>query len=309
MLKVIYGSDVKLLELELTKEIKKHHFDSIKVIKDLTNFTDIYLFTHQINLFEENKVFVFYNNEIFSNLDNFLLIEKYLNEISNDQNINLIILYNNKISLASKIQNFSKQHCFIEVKDLNEEMKINFIENFLINKNICFDQTNLNLINVRLPNNAMIIENELNKLIGMQSINNSLVKNLIVDYDAGNIFSLIKALIKHDINQIIVDYNKIISTGEDIFFIFQILSYQAMQIFFLKKMKNNKQTQEEIINSLKINYYSYKNLESLEKMLDFNKLILLLDNLYLFDLKLKNNLYDKNNIFKIFLLNMFKLGF
>ena len=309
MLKVIYGSDVKLLELELTKEIKKYHFDSIKVIKDLTNFTDIYLFTHQINLFEESKAFVFYNNEIFSNLDNFLLIEKYLNEISNDQNINLIILYNNKISLASKIQNFSKQHCFIEVKDLNEEMKINFIENFLINKNICFDQTNLNLINVRLPNNAMIIENELNKLIGMQSINNSLVKNLIIDYDTANIFSLLKALIKHDINQIIIDYNKIISTGEDIFFVFQILSYQAMQVFFLKKMKNNKQTQEEIINSLKINYYSYKNLESLEKMLDFNKLILLLDNLYLFDLKLKNNLYDKNNIFKIFLLNMFKLGF
>lgn len=309
MLKVIYGSDVKLLELELTKEIKKHYFDSIKVIKDLANFTDIYLFTHQINLFEETKAFVFYNNEIFSNLDNFLLIEKYLNEISNDQNINLIILYNNKISLASKIQNFSKQHCFIEVKDLNEEMKINFIENFLINKNISFDQTNLNLINVRLPNNAMIIENELNKLIGMQSINNSLVKNLIIDYDTANIFSLLKALIKHDINQIIVDYNKIISTGEDIFFVFQILSYQAMQIFFLKKMKNNKQTQEEIINSLKINYYSYKNLESLEKMLDFNKLILLLDNLYLFDLKLKNNLYDKNNIFKIFLLNMFKLGF
>ena len=309
MLKVIYGSDVKLLELELTKEIKKHHFDSIKVIKDLTNFTDIYLFTHQINLFEESKAFVFYNNEIFSNLDNFLLIEKYLNEISNDQNINLIILYNNKISLASKIQNFSKQHCFIEVKDLNEEMKINFIENFLINKNISFDQTNLNLINVRLPNNAMIIENELSKLIGMQSINNSLVKNLIIDYDTANIFSLLKALIKHDINQIIIDYNKIISTGEDIFFVFQILSYQAMQVFFLKKMKNNKQTQEEIINSLKINYYSYKNLESLEKMLDFNKLILLLDNLYLFDLKLKNNLYDKNNIFKIFLLNMFKLGF
>ena len=70
MLKVIYGSDVKLLELELTKEIKKDHFDSIKIIKDLTNFTDIYLFTHQINLFEENKAFVFYNSEIFSNLDN-----------------------------------------------------------------------------------------------------------------------------------------------------------------------------------------------------------------------------------------------
>ena len=84
-------------------------------------------------------------------------------------------------------------------------MKINFIENFLINKNICFDQTNLNLINVRLPNNAMIIENELNKLIGMQSINNSLVKNLIIDYDTANIFSLLKALIKHDNNQIIVD--------------------------------------------------------------------------------------------------------
>lgn len=309
MLKVIYGSDVKLLELELTKEIKKDHFDSIKVIKDLTNFTDIYLFTHQINLFEENKAFVFYNSEIFSNLDNFLLIEKYLNEISDNQNINLIILYNNKISLAKKIQFFFKQHCFIEVKDLNEEMKINFIENFLIDKNICFDPTNLNLINIRLPNNAMIIENELNKLIGMQSISNTLVKNLIIDYDTANIFSLLKALIKHDINQIIIDYNKIISTGEDIFFVFQILSYQAMQIFFLKKMKNNKRTQEEIINSLKINYYSYKNLESLEKMLDFNKLILLLDNLYLFDLKLKNNLYDKNNIFKIFLLNMFKLGF
>ena len=222
----------------------------------------------------------------------------------------LTVSFNDRLNNnLKKIQFFFKQHCFIEVKDLNEEMKINFIENFLIDKNICFDPTNLNLINIRLPNNAMIIENELNKLIGMQSISNTLVKNLIIDYDTANIFSLLKALIKHDINQIIIDYNKIISTGEDIFFVFQILSYQAMQIFFLKKMKNNKRTQEEIINSLKINYYSYKNLESLEKMLDFNKLILLLDNLYLFDLKLKNNLYDKNNIFKIFLLNMFKLGF
>ena len=44
-------------------------------------------------------------------------------------------------------------------------------------------------------------------------------------------------------------------------------------------------------------------------MINFNKLTLLLDNLYFFDLKLKNNLYDKNSVFKIFLLKLFKLGF
>lgn len=309
MIKVIYGSDSKLLELELQKELKINNFGQYKVIKDLENFDDLYLATNQINLFLESKTFVFYNNTIFQNIENFLLFEKYLLELINNQEINLLIIYNNKLSLAKKIQEFINKIQVIHVQDLTNEVKADFIMNFLTKNNCVINQDNLDLISNKLPNDAMIIENELSKIMYLNSIDSIVINNLITNYNKANIFSLLKSLVNHNLNQTISDYNKIIVEGEDVFFVFQILSFQAMQLFFLKKLKQVNASFAEISSSLKISYYSYKELETLEKMINFNKLTLLLDNLYFFDLKLKNNLYDKNSVFKIFLLKLFKLGF
>ncbi|MBR2857737.1 hypothetical protein IKE96_00755 [bacterium] len=309
MIKVIYGSDSKLLELELQKELKINNFGPYKVIKDLENFDDLYLATNQINLFLESKTFVFYNNTIFQNIENFLLFEKYLLELINNQEINLLIIYNNKLSLAKKIQEFINKIQVTHVQDLTNEVKADFIMNFLTKNNCVINQDNLDLISNKLPNDAMIIENELSKIIYLNSIDSIVINNLITNYNKANIFSLLKSLVNDNLNQTISDYNKIIAEGEDVFFVFQILSFQAMQLFFLKKLKQINASFAEISSSLKISYYSYKELETLEKMINFNKLTLLLDNLYFFDLKLKNNLYDKNSVFKIFLLKLFKLGF
>ena len=309
MIKVIYGSDSKLLELELQKELKINNFGPYKVIKDLENFDDLYLATNQINLFLESKTFVFYNNTIFQNIENFLLFEKYLLELINNQEINLLIIYNNKLSLAKKIQEFINKIQVTHVQDLTNEVKTDFIMNFLTKNNCVINQDNLDLISNKLPNDAMIIENELSKIIYLNSIDSIVINNLITNYNKANIFSLLKSLVNDNLNQTISDYNKIIAEGEDVFFVFQILSFQAMQLFFLKKLKQINASFAEISSSLKISYYSYKELETLEKMINFNKLTLLLDNLYFFDLKLKNNLYDKNSVFKIFLLKLFKLGF
>ena len=309
MIKVIYGSDSKLLELELQKELKINNLGPYKVIKDLENFDDLYLATNQINLFLESKTFVFYNNTIFQNIENFLLFEKYLLELINNQEINLLIIYNNKLSLAKKIQEFINKIQVTHVQDLTNEVKADFIMNFLTKNNCVINQDNLDLISNKLPNEAMIIENELSKIIYLNSIDSIVINNLITNYNKANIFSLLKSLVNHNLNQTISDYNKIIAEGEDVFFVFQILSFQAMQLFFLKKLKQINASFAEISSSLKISYYSYKELETLEKMINFNKLTLLLDNLYFFDLKLKNNLYDKNSVFKIFLLKLFKLGF
>lgn len=309
MIKVIYGSDSKLLELELQKELKINNLGPYKVIKDLENFDDLYLATNQINLFLESKTFVFYNNTIFQNIENFLLFEKYLLELINNQEINLLIIYNNKLSLAKKIQEFINKIQVTHVQDLKNEVKADFIMNFLTKNNCVINQDNLDLITNKLPNDAMIIENELSKIMYLNSIDSIVINNLITNYNKANIFSLLKSLVNHNLNQTISDYNKIIAEGEDVFFVFQILSFQAMQLFFLKKLKQVNASFAEISSSLKISYYSYKELETLEKMINFNKLTLLLDNLYFFDLKLKNNLYDKNSVFKIFLLKLFKLGF
>ena len=309
MIKVIYGSDSKLLELELQKELKINNLGPYKVIKDLENFDDLYLATNQINLFLESKTFVFYNNTIFQNIENFLLFEKYLLELINNQEINLLIIYNNKLSLAKKIQEFINKIQVTHVQDLTNEVKADFIMNFLTKNNCVINQDNLDLISNKLPNEAMIIENELSKIMYLNSIDSIVINNLITNYNKANIFSLLKSLVNHNLNQTISDYNKIIAEGEDVFFVFQILSFQAMQLFFLKKLKQVNASFAEISSSLKISYYSYKELETLEKMINFNKLTLLLDNLYFFDLKLKNNLYDKNSVFKIFLLKLFKLGF
>lgn len=309
MIKVIYGSDSKLLELELQKELKINNLVPYKVIKDLENFDDLYLATNQINLFLESKTFVFYNNTIFQNIENFLLFEKYLLELINNQEINLLIIYNNKLSLAKKIQEFINKIQVTHVQDLTNEVKADFIMNFLTKNNCVINQDNLDLISNKLPNDAMIIENELSKIMYLNSIDSIVINNLITNYNKANIFSLLKSLVNHNLNQTISDYNKIIAEGEDVFFVFQILSFQAMQLFFLKKLKQVNASFAQISSSLKISYYSYKELETLEKMINFNKLTLLLDNLYFFDLKLKNNLYDKNSVFKIFLLKLFKLGF
>lgn len=309
MIKVIYGSDSKLLELELQKELKINNLGPYKVIKDLENFDDLYLATNQINLFLESKTFVFYNNTIFQNIENFLLFEKYLLELINNQEINLLIIYNNKLSLAKKIQEFINKIQATHVQDLTNEVKADFIMNFLTKNNCVINQDNLDLISNKLPNDAMIIENELGKIMYLNSIDSIVINNLITNYNKANIFSLLKSLVNHNLNQTISDYNKIIAEGEDVFFVFQILSFQVMQLFFLKKLKQVNASFAEISSSLKISYYSYKELETLEKMINFNKLTLLLDNLYFFDLKLKNNLYDKNSVFKIFLLKLFKLGF
>ncbi|MBR2652196.1 hypothetical protein IKD56_02370, partial [bacterium] len=262
MIKVIYGSDSKLLELELQKELKINNLGPYKVIKDLENFDDLYLATNQINLFLESKTFVFYNNTIFQNIENFLLFEKYLLELINNQEINLLIIYNNKLSLAKKIQEFINKIQVTHVQDLTNEVKADFIMNFLTKNNCVINQDNLDLISNKLPNDAMIIENELGKIMYLNSIDSIVINNLITNYNKANIFSLLKSLVNHNLNQTISDYNKIIAEGEDVFFVFQILSFQAMQLFFLKKLKQVNASFAEISSSLKISYYSYKELET-----------------------------------------------
>lgn len=305
MLTVIYGQDTKLVDSELKKILQSFNPDEIKIVKDLTNFNEFYFASLQTSLFLLPQAYVFYSNDIFSSLSDFNNHEGLLNETKNNAQ-NIVIITNKKPSNASKVTSFLNQVNYYEVKQLTDKNKYSYLQNLLINHNLYLDSDELDLLVNKLPNDACIIENEINKIVNYHDVNLDTIKSLVSDYRQATIFELVSYCFQKDLNSAMLIYEKFFKTDPDLNYIIHMIALQINQIICVYQLQQNNYQYNEICNILEINYYVYKNIDNILRKQAIEKIIKMIDTLYELDIKIKRNLIDKNQAFKYFLLKLFR---
>ena len=305
MLTIIYGQDTKLVNSELKKILQSFNPNEIKIVKDLINFNEFYFSSLQTSLFLLPQVYIFYNNDTFSSLSDFNNNEMLLNETKNNAQ-NVVIITNKKPSNAGKVTSFLNQVNYYEVKQLTDKNKYSYLQNLLINHNLYLDSDELDLLVNKLPNDASIIENEINKIVNYHDVNLDTIKSLVSDYKQATIFELVSYCFQKDLNNAMLIYEKFFKIDPDLNYIIHMISLQINQIICIYQLKQNNYKYNEICNLLEINYYVYKNIDNILKQQAIEKIIKMIDNLYELDIKIKRNLIDKNQAFKYFLLKLFR---
>lgn len=303
MLILIAGSDSRLIESEIKKIIQKYDLDNVRFIKNNQNISDIYFLTLQTSLFLDPQMYIIYNDEIFNSLDNFKNNEESL-ELLNNSNSNIIIVTNSKISSANKITNFIKKIKLIEIKEINNKNKLNYINLIAEQKNISISSEYLSILESKLSNNASIIENEIDKLKYCDFIDKNTINHLICDYQESNVFELIQYAFKKESQKLFELYEIVIKSNYDSITIIQIISIQLTNLYLFLKYKGENYYYKDICKYLGLTYYTYQINESLSKLITLDKLIEYINCLYELDLKLKQNLIDKDIVLKYFLLKL-----
>lgn len=303
MLTLIVGTDAKLVESEIKKQVKKYNQSNVKVIKNNPNLSEIYFLTLQTNLFLDPDVYVIYNDDIFNSLDNFKINEETL-ELMNNSDTNIIIASNTKISLAAKIVNFTKKINVIEIKEINNKNKLNYINLAIEQNNIQIPDHCLDMLETKLSNNAQIIENEINKLKYYNYIDEDTINYLVSDYQQSNVFDLVQLALKKESQKLFELYEMVIKNNYDSVAIVQIISLQLTNLYLFLLYKKADYKYQDICKYLNLTYYTYQINESLARLISLEKLTKHIDYLYELDLKLKQNLIDKDNVLRYFLLKL-----
>lgn len=305
MFKLIHGLDPKLVDTEVKKHLTNYQKNEINIIKNLDDLNDLYFLSIQSSLFNEPKIHIFYNDKIFSSLEEFKNNEKILTIIL-EKEINLIFISYTKISTASKISNFLKNIDVIEIKQLNNRNKLIYIESILEKNNLLYDEEILNVLDLKLPNDAQIINNEISKLLLYPHLNLEIVNNLICDYQQANVFDLLKYGFDNDLNKLMKTYESITSSNQDINYLIQILSLQLANLLIFYNLKSLNYSYQQISTYLGLTYYTYKINEELVKKRNKKEIENIINNLYELDIKIKSNLIDKTISFKHFLLKLIR---
>lgn len=305
MLTVIYGRDLKLVNSELKKFLNGVLDHEIQQLKSPATLSDFYLLSMQSSLFAEPKAYIFYGDDILISLEEFNSHEQTLNQLLTSTK-NTILVTTKKPSSASKVTSFLKQANYIEVKELTEKNKYNYIKDLITKKNIYLSSDELDLLVSKLPLDANVIEHELNKLFNYSSIDIDVIKHLICDYKQITIFELVSHCFHQDLTSAISNYERFFKTDPDLNYIIHMMALQTSQLLVFYQLKSQGYDYQKICDVLQLNYYGYKNIDRLLTQQSISNIYMLVDYLYDLDIKLKRNLIDKNHAFKYFLLKLFK---
>ena len=200
----------------ITKKLLTHYFynttHNVVRINSRDLHKDLSLLDHHfqsLQLFSEKKAIIIENM-----IDN--LKESCLTFVNNNKSNFLLIIQAANIKKSSKIykdfQSFNK-FCFINCYKLDFNTTVHFIKSFLTKHRIHFDNNMVNLIASSLPDNLLIINNELKKIVQYLCHENKLSIEIIRSIVSGakdlEYINILHALICKNSNQLLNQLHKL----------------------------------------------------------------------------------------------------
>lgn len=307
---LVYGDEPYLID-EYIKKIEKEYSDYEKVCYDMleVNVENAIYDALTISLFSSNKLIICNNSvflttqkcEIEHNTDSIL---KYLS--SNTDNI-LIFTVNTALDkrkkLVKELENKSEVKVFNKLKDYELSK---FIKDYLKKFSFNIDNDALNLFINKLNDDLYVITSELDKMIlykdNKKTINLDDVRLVTSKIINSDIFDLIDAITKKNINEALALYDDLVLMQEEEIKLIVILANQFRLIYQVKEMYKMGYSELDIANSLDVHPYRVKLAKNID--ISSNDAIKYLRKLANLDELIKTGKIDKKEGFYKFMLSI-----
>lgn len=307
---LILTNDSITINEEIKKIIKSANLTEENLIKYDLSETLLDNVIEELNtygLFINNKVVVAYSCDFLtaSNKRNQLsqnekLLEEY---ISNPNPLNILIIISDKLDERKKINKLLREKCTVIENNLSiEDIIKKELEDFKM------DFKTINYLIKYLNNDNQRIITELEKLkmykYTEKEITISDIDTIVLKEFDDNIFSLIDAIVKKNIEKAFSIYDELIFKGEDISKIVIMTIDQFRLIYKVKLLINEGKNKDMITSILKIHPYRVK--LAMESSYNFtnNQLKDYIKSLGEIDINIKTGVSPNNYGFDLFLLNL-----
>ncbi|WP_027123883.1 DNA polymerase III subunit delta [Mycoplasmoides pirum] len=295
---IIYSTDEGLINYKL-KEILKEKYSTYKKIiyKSPNQLIDL---LHANNMFDESneKLYIVKGCDFLIDENSLKIAYDLISalKLNTKLDVYLTVESNKLLNKDKSLNEFLNLVKIIEIPKLNLKTFKNIIINFLDkNKiNLTFDQ--INLLLSRIPQNAKILENELNKflLFPPNEISNELLNNLITEYENDSIFKLVEYILTQKINEAILLFDSLILHQYTSLEILQIMASQVLKIIMIKLAIDNKLNDELIIKDLEISFFQLNQIKKISSLLSIKHLENFLNGILSIDVMMKRLNMDYN---------------
>lgn len=308
---LIYGNEEYFMKEHLDK-IKHDYKDYDLVVFDMLtdNISTALEDALMGSLFSTNKLIICDNCyfltgnkcEIDHDIDDLI---KYIN-IDSD---NILVLIVNSESLdkrkkiVKELEGKSNVNVFNKLKDYE---LISFIKDYCKNNGYKIDTDAINLFNEKLTNNLYIITSELDKLFLFKNCDKQITKmdvdNVTSKVINDNIFDLIDAIVKKNIDKSLELYDDLLLLNEEEIKLIVILANQFRLIYQVKEMYKSGYSEFDIAKMLDIHPYRIKLAKNIE--IKENTALKYLRELATLDELIKTGEIDKRIGFEKFILGI-----
>ncbi len=316
---VLFGEEKYLIDLETKKIVEKIlgvNTDEYKVsYYDLneTSINDVLMDAEMMPFFSDKKVIVCDNCFFLTGSNQKTFIEHNLDEllkyIENTNELTTIIfkVIDNKLDNRKKIVKELKKRAVVkEFTKLKDQELVNYINEFLKQKEFKMDRNAIIELISRTYDNLGIVFNELEKLmiykIDKKQIDINDVYDLIDVSLNDNIFEFIDAVVQRNIEKALYIYDDLLIVNEEPIKIIVMLADQLRLIYQTKKLYSMGYNEKDISQKLGIHPYRIK--LSNRVFLDEKTLINLIEKLADLDINIKTGKINKNIGLEMFLLNL-----
>jgi len=308
---LIYGNEQYFIDNEIKKLIKLHeNYECIKYDMREVNISVALQDVLMPSLFFDNKIVICYNCIFLTSLKceiehNIEQLQKYINT----ENENILVLVVNEENL-DKRKKICKELEKIATKKVCNELKEQELSKFVneyvkINK-FTIDALAVNKLIGNIGNNLYMMASELEKLFIYKNDDRNITKediNLCVSRVINsNVFDLVDAIVKKDINKSLMLYDDLLLMNEEEIKLIVILANQFRLIYQVKEMFKKGYSEFDIAKNLDVHPYRVKLANNV--CITSNEALKYLKSLSEIDEKIKNGAVDKKVVFEKFILNI-----
>lgn len=188
---------------------------------------------------------------------------------------------------------------FINIPKLTNYNMQNIIITILKEKKVHLSQKNINKLLSCLIPNALIIENEINKLKFFKSseLTDELIDDLIFEYNNDSVFKLVEYILNKQISLAIKLFHNLIPQLYSPIEILQIMSAQVLKLILFTLAVNQKMSDNDIMQQLGLNFFQFNQNKKICSMTNMKSLTKFLNDILTLDKKIKKyDMNGKNNL-------------
>lgn len=308
---LIYGEEKYLIDEFVMQVINKYsEYEKIEYDALENNIDDVINDLNMGSLFSNNKIIIVSNcyfltgskSDIEHNTD--ALIDYFKND---NDNILILILNEEAIDKRKKVVKELENKADIKVfNKLNEKDTLNFIKNYSEKNGYKIDDQSSRLFLEYTRDNLYIITNELDKMFlykdNNKTINKEDVKLITSRTINANIFDLIEAITKRDVNKSLFLYQDLVLLNEEEIKLIIILANQFRLIYQVKEMYKEGYSEYDISRNLNVHPYRVKLAYNMD--ITINESLEYIKKLSELDRNIKSGVIDKKYAFEKFIIEL-----
>ncbi|WP_033160257.1 DNA polymerase III subunit delta [Mycoplasmoides alvi] len=295
---IIYSEDQGLINHKINSLVK-NNLDNYEVFMYKTPNQLIDLLHAKSLFLEKEKHFIIHGCSFLSDENECKIAFDLFRVLEMNQNLDVFLTINSpKLLSNANIKKIKELFEVIEIPKLNSRSFHNLAISLLKEKkiNLSFDQIN-NLLS-KIPQDAQILNNEIDKLryFTKDEISDELIENLIFEYSNVSIFKMVEYILTEKIDSAIKLLDALVPQFFSYIELLQIMASQVLKLIMISWSLNKKIDDATISKSLDISSYQFREMKKICRIKGIKELDFFLNSILTLDIKLKMFSIDPNSI-------------